>query len=79
MKYPASFSPTVTTTYTLLFEKDGCTLPINLMIEVTPGGPGPNFNDAEICEEETINLTNLITPVIHGIFSVTNVSGNCYT
>ncbi|MBK8849714.1 MAG: gliding motility-associated C-terminal domain-containing protein [Saprospiraceae bacterium] len=76
---PSLISPTVTTTYTLLFEKDGCTLPINLMIEVTPGGPGPNFNDAEICEDETINLTNLITPVIPGFFSGTNVAGNFFT
>lgn len=72
-------TPTNTTIYTLLFEKDGCTLPIDVQVQVTPSGPGPDFDDAEICEDASINLTTLISPVIPGVFSGPNVSGNTFT
>ncbi len=72
-------TPTASTLYTLLFEKDGCTVPINVLLNVLPSGPGPDFDDAEICEDAVINLTTLLNPAIPGTFSGNNVSGNNFT
>lgn len=75
---PSLVSPTSTTLYTLLFEKDGCTVPINVLLEVNPSGPGPNFDDATLCEGENINLNTLISPAMPGTFSGPNVTGSTF-
>ena len=75
---PSLVSPTSTTLYTLLFEKDGCTVPINVLLEVNPAGPGPNFDDATLCEGENINLNTLISPAMPGTFSGPNVTGSSF-
>ncbi|HRD07377.1 MAG TPA: proprotein convertase P-domain-containing protein, partial [Saprospiraceae bacterium] len=76
---PSLVTPSGTTLYTLLFEKDGCTVPINVLLQVTPAGPGPVFDDATVCEDEIINLNTLINPVVPGVFSGPNVTGSNFT